>query len=89
MKNTNNTEQQHKEEKKGMEIWMKILLALAGTASVGVIVYGVSTYQKAQEQELKQAAQQQTIIQAQDTSQNKTTPSKCKPQQKPWLLQIG
>lgn len=68
--NTNNN--QNEKEKKGMELWVKILLGIVGVASVGAIVFGVATYQTAKENEIKDAAVGSTIITVQDNTQSNT-----------------
>ena len=66
--NTNNN--QNEREKMKMELWMKILLGLAGVASIGAIVFGIATYQTAKENEIKDATVGSTIIEVQDNTQS-------------------
>lgn len=45
-----------KGEKKGMELWAKILLTVAGIAGAGLIVFGVNSYNAAKDNAVQQAA---------------------------------
>lgn len=51
---------------KKMETWLKFTIALCGFASVGVLIYGINTYQHAKELEIKQAS---VVVNAGDISE--------------------
>lgn len=62
-------------EEKNMELWVKFLLALAGVGAVGMVAYGIVTYNTAKENEIREAAASNpTIIQVNDSTSDNNKP---------------
>ena len=62
-------------EEKNMELWVKFLLALAGVGAVGMVAYGIVTYNTAKENEIREAAANNpTIIQVNDSTSDNSKP---------------
>ena len=62
-------------EEKNMELWVKFLLALAGVGAVGMMAYGIVTYNTTKENEIKEAATSNpTIIQVNDSTSDNNKP---------------
>ena len=58
-----------------MELWVKFLLALAGVGAVGMMAYGIVTYNTTKENEIKEAATSNpTIIQVNDSTSDNNKP---------------
>ncbi|MBO5387902.1 MAG: SH3 domain-containing protein [Lachnospiraceae bacterium] len=63
---------------KGMETWMKILLSLAGVGCIGVIAFGIATFQTVKENEVTEASKnvEPVVVQVQDSTVTQTETEK-------------